>query len=68
LRQDVLQKAAAHKNILFPVFTNGTMLSGETLTLLDKNRNLVPILSIEGNAAHTTRGAAPAYSINCSRQ
>lgn len=59
LRNDVLEKAAAHPKILFPIFTNGTMLHGMTLAMFDKHRNLVPILSIEGDAAHTDarRGA-----------
>jgi MoaA/NifB/PqqE/SkfB family radical SAM enzyme len=49
----VLRVAAEHRNTLFPVFTNGTLLKGEQLELFDKNRNLVPILSIEGDAGRT---------------
>ena len=49
LRQDVLQEASKYRKILFPVFTNGTMMTKEVLELLDQNRNLIPILSIEGN-------------------
>ena len=49
LRRDVIEKATKHKNIIFPVFTNGTMLDNEYLALFDKNRNLIPVLSIEGN-------------------
>lgn len=53
VRRDVLEAAAEKKNILFPVFTNGTMLRGDMLTLFDKNRNLVPIVSIEGGPEQT---------------
>lgn len=49
LRYDVIEKAAQHKDILFPIFTNGTYLHEKYLDMLDKNRNLVPIISIEGN-------------------
>lgn len=49
LREDVIAKAADFPEILFPIFTNGTMASDSYLKLFDKNRNLVPILSIEGN-------------------
>ncbi len=49
IRHDVIQKASNHPEILFPIFTNGTMLNDEYLQLFDKHRNLVPILSIEGN-------------------
>lgn len=53
VRRDVLTVAGGQKSILFPVFTNGTMIDEEYLKLLTKNRNLVPILSIEGNQETT---------------
>ena len=49
LREDVIVKASQFDEILFPIFTNGTMLNDDYLKLFDENRNLVPILSIEGN-------------------
>ncbi len=49
LREDVIVKASEFPEILFPIFTNGTMLNDDYLKLFDKNRNLVPILSIEGD-------------------
>ena len=49
LRQDVLIKASKYPEILFPIFTNGTLLSNDYLNLFDDNRNLVPIISIEGD-------------------
>lgn len=49
LRKDVLVKASGIPEILFPVFTNGTLIDDEYLKLFDKNRNLVPVLSIEGD-------------------
>ena len=59
LRLDVLNKAADHEGILFPIFTNGTMLDGEVLRILDSHRNLVPVVSLEGGEAVTDarRGA-----------
>ncbi|MCR5688941.1 MAG: radical SAM protein [Clostridiales bacterium] len=53
LRADVIKKAAEHKNILFPIFTNGTFLHEQYLGLLDANRNLLPIISIEGDERTT---------------
>ncbi|MCM1181970.1 MAG: radical SAM protein [Roseburia sp.] len=53
MRYDVIEQAARHKNILFPVFTNGTFLGEKYLDLLDENRNLIPIISIEGDAGIT---------------
>ncbi len=49
MREDVILKASKYPEILFPIFTNGTMLNDDYLKLLDNHRNLVPILSIEGN-------------------
>lgn len=49
MRYDVIKQAAQHKNILFPVFTNGTYLHEQYLDVLDENRNLIPIISIEGD-------------------
>lgn len=53
IRMDVLKAAAKYKNIIFPVFTNGTMFDDAYLTLLNKNRNLIPVLSIEGDSFTT---------------
>ena len=49
LREDVILKAADYPEILFPVFTNGTMLNEKYFDLIDKKRNIIPILSIEGD-------------------
>ena len=49
IREDVITKASRYPEILFPIFTNGTMLNDDYMKLLDDNRNLVPILSIEGD-------------------
>jgi MoaA/NifB/PqqE/SkfB family radical SAM enzyme len=53
MRRDVLEAAGKVKRILFPIFTNGTMLEEEYMKLLTENRNLVPVLSIEGNQQTT---------------
>jgi MoaA/NifB/PqqE/SkfB family radical SAM enzyme len=53
LRREIIEKAANVKEIMFPVFTNGTLLTEEYLKLFDQNRNLVPILSIEGDRQQT---------------
>lgn len=55
MRKAVIEAAAQVKEIMFPIFTNGTMLQKEYIDLLDKNRNLVPILSIEGDKNQTDR-------------
>ncbi len=58
LRWDVINEAANYKNILFPIFTNGFFIADKYIDLFDKNRNLVPIISIEGdkNTTDSRRG------------
>ncbi|MBP5153039.1 MAG: radical SAM protein [Lachnospiraceae bacterium] len=48
LRRDVIEAAGKKKNILFPIFTNGTFMDEKYFELFDKSRNLIPIMSIEG--------------------
>ena len=53
LRWDVIETAGKMKNILFPVFTNGTFMGDKHLELLDRCRNIVPVISIEGEREET---------------
>ncbi len=53
LRGDVIEAATGFDNIIFPVFTNGTMINEDYLNLFDQHRNLIPVLSIEGDAEKT---------------
>lgn len=48
LRRDIIQAAGKRPGILFPIFTNGTFMDKEYFALFDKCRNLIPIMSIEG--------------------
>ncbi|MGN0098039.1 MAG: radical SAM/SPASM domain-containing protein [Candidatus Methanomethylophilaceae archaeon] len=64
MRMGVMEKAAGHRDIAFPVFTNGTMVS-EDLDLFMDNRNLIPVLSLEGGRDSTDdrRGAGAFDSV-----
>ena len=53
LRREVLKAASRLQDIVFPVFTNGTLFDDDTVSLFNKNRNLVPILSLEGGRDRT---------------
>ena len=53
LRRDIIEAAGERQNILFPIFTNGTFIDERYLALFDRCRNLVPIMSIEGNREAT---------------
>lgn len=49
MRRDVLEKASDCPEILFPIFTNATLINEDYLKLFNDHRNLVPIISIEGD-------------------
>jgi MoaA/NifB/PqqE/SkfB family radical SAM enzyme len=49
LRSDVIEAAGKHPNTLFPIFTNGTFLGDRYFQLFDRCRNLIPVISIEGD-------------------
>ena len=55
MRPDVLEKASTHEGILFPVFTNGTCINDSYMNLFDRKRNLLPVISIEGDREITDR-------------
>ena len=48
LRRDIIEAAGEKPNILFPIFTNGTFMDEKYFDLFDRKRNLIPIMSIEG--------------------
>ncbi len=58
LRREIIEAAGRKQNILFPIFTNGTYIDEKYYELFDRCRNLVPIMSIEGekDATDSRRG------------
>ena len=48
LRRDIIEAAGKRQNILFPIFTNGTFMDERYFELFDRCRNLLPVMSIEG--------------------
>lgn len=53
MRMGVIKEAAKIREILFPLFTNGTMINTGFIDLLESSRNLIPIFSIEGDQTKT---------------
>lgn len=53
IRRDVIEKASGFSSIVFPIFTNGTMVDESYLKLFRKSRNLLPVISIEGESENT---------------
>ncbi len=59
LRRDVIEGAAEVKDMVFPIFTNGTFMDERYFELFGRCRNLVPVISLEGGREMTDarRGA-----------
>lgn len=53
VRMDVIEEAAKYPDILFPIFTNGTLIDDNQLIFMDKHRNLIPVFSVEGGQLST---------------
>lgn len=58
-RPDVLKAAAGVQELIFPVFTNGTMIGDKEISFFYENRHVIPVISIEGTQKETDerRGA-----------
>jgi len=48
LKPDILKLPKNHPELLFVMFTNGLLLTGDTAAAVRKLKNLVPVLSLEG--------------------
>lgn len=53
IRRDVVKAAGNIPQIIFPIFTNGTLIDEEYCKLLNDHRNLIPVFSIEGQKGTT---------------
>ena len=68
LRRDIVVAAGSLQSILFPIFTNGTFMDDRYMELLDKCRNLIPVISIEGDRETTdSRRGEGVYDMTVSR-
>ena len=52
-RPDILDITADFPDMIFPLFTNGLLIDEEILSRLQRQKNVIPILSIEGDRAET---------------
>ncbi len=61
-RRDLLEQIAQVEEIIFPIFTNGTMLGVSYLDFFKQHMNMIPVFSLEGDALQTdTRRGAGVY-------
>lgn len=59
MRPEILHAASQQRDLIFPVFTNGTLLSDNSSRLFRHNRNLIPVLSLEGDPSRTDSRRGP---------
>ncbi len=48
MRRDILESVAEVKDMIFPIFTNGTLIGPSYIEFLKKHLNMIPVISIEG--------------------
>ena len=53
MRRDILEQVAEVKDMIFPIFTNGTLIGPTNMKFLTEHLNMVPVISLEGTAAGT---------------
>jgi MoaA/NifB/PqqE/SkfB family radical SAM enzyme len=58
-RPEILDLAAGFPEIIFPVFTNGLMFDTVLVQKFRKNKNLIPVISLEGLAEATDERRGP---------
>ena len=59
MRSDILEIAGSYPEVIFPLFTNGLLITDETVSRLRELPNVIPVVSMEGKEAQTDerRGA-----------
>ena len=58
-RPEILDITRDFPGIIFPMFTNGLLIGDGTISRLKKQRNVVPVISLEGMGAHTDARRGP---------
>jgi len=53
LRPDLLTITKDYPDIIFPLFTNGLLMNNEVISTLKKQKNVIPVISFEGDGAQT---------------
>lgn len=48
MRRDILERVAEVQDMIFPIFTNGTLIGPSYIEFLKRHLNMIPVISIEG--------------------
>jgi MoaA/NifB/PqqE/SkfB family radical SAM enzyme len=52
-KEELIYLASKFPQMIFPIFTNGTMINEDVIQTLKKYHNIIPVLSIEGHMFET---------------
>ena len=55
MRKGILESLTKFPDMLFIMFTNGTMIDNNAAEVLKRDKNIIPVISIEGEAGHTEK-------------
>jgi MoaA/NifB/PqqE/SkfB family radical SAM enzyme len=58
-RPEILDITGEFPGMIFPLFTNGLLIDDKTIKRLKKQRNVVPVISLEGGRAYTDGRRGP---------
>lgn len=64
LLKDVFKLTKNHRNMIFSMFTNSTLINDDIVQRLKKNKHIIPILSMEGTETDERRGDGILESID----
>jgi MoaA/NifB/PqqE/SkfB family radical SAM enzyme len=59
VRRELIDICGSYPNIQFLIFTNGMLIDDDLVARLDKQRNIIPVISLEGNQAETDNRRGP---------
>ena len=62
MRKGILDSLSKFPDMLFVLFTNGTMIDEKAVGVLKSHKNIIPVISIEGEAHHTEKRRGPGVS------
>ena len=59
MRPDILAITNDFPDVIFPLFTNGLLLTDETIAVLSKQKNVIPVISMDGYETDTDSRRGP---------
>jgi len=54
-KDKIIKECIKYPEIIFPMFTNGMLINEEWINFFASSRNIIPVLSIEGDREHTDK-------------